>query len=126
MKILISILLIVLMSACTQSRQKFENVEKGMSMQEVSLNAGEPSEKKNLGNIELWVYKDADRTVVFRHDSVFTIITSAEARADSIEMIVNKAGNDLKKGVIKAGDKLDSLGGNLIEQFSEDSIERNR
>ncbi len=123
MKILFSIFIIILISACTEPAQKFGNVEKGMSMQEVFLNSGEPSEKNKLGKLELWVYKEADRTVIFQNDSVLTIITSAEARADSIEMAVKKAGKDLKKEIIKTGEKIDSLGEDLKETFSKDSTE---
>lgn len=92
-----------------------------MSSQEVLNYAGEPDKKQDIGVADLWVYESADRTVVFRKDTVYDIITSANARIDSvkttldkigdkIETQAEKAGATIKTQAEKAGEKIDSLG----------------
>ena len=83
MKQLIFAALIFLLAACTSEPKEFPGVFIGMTSQEVLEKAGPPSAKRNIGLADLWVYKEADRTVVFREDTVYDIIISAEARIDS-------------------------------------------
>jgi outer membrane protein assembly factor BamE (lipoprotein component of BamABCDE complex) len=121
MKILNLMIAVLFLASCSQQKKEFKNVSVGMTQEEVTLNAGEPSTKKNVGPVALWVYLEADRTVVFRNDTVFNVITSANARVDSIEMGLKNAGKDLKKDLKKeagkAVDKIDSLGKDLLKKF---------
>jgi hypothetical protein len=78
-----------------------------MTKEEVRKIVGEPARKNDIG-IQWWVYPDADRTVVFREDTVYSIITSAEARLDSIKSNLKKAGEDIDSGFKKLGRNIDS------------------
>ena len=73
-----------------------------------------------MGLAELWTYDSADRTIIFRKDTVYNIITSSEARIDSLENTMKDAGEkikegaketgeDIKEGTKKITDKADSL-----------------
>lgn len=121
MKILNLIVAVLFLASCSQQKKEFKNVSVGMTQTEVTQNAGEPSSKKNAGPLALWVYLEANRTVVFRNDTVLNVITSADARVDSIQMLLKNAGKDLKKDLKKeagkAIDKIDSLGKNLLKEF---------
>lgn len=121
MKILNLIIAVLFLVSCSEQKKEFKNVSVGMTQEEVTLNAGQPSSKKNVGPLALWIYLDADRTVVFRNDTVLNVITSTDARVDSIQMGLKKAGKDLKKDLKKeagkAVDKIDSLGKNLLKEF---------
>ncbi|WP_026898064.1 hypothetical protein [Daejeonella oryzae] len=122
MKFLYAITAAIFLSACSEQQKEFSDISAGMTQQEVILNAGEPSAKKELGQTELWTYKDADRTIVFRNDTVLNVLTSSEARIDSIEMSLQDVGEDIKTGAEKAAGKIDSLGNNLKKRISRDSL----
>ena len=117
MKILTLIIAVLFLSACNEQQKEFKDVTIGMTRQEVSLKAGEPSSKKNVGPIELWSYKVQNRTVVFKNDTVFNVITSSEARVDSIGISLKEAGDDLKKEADKAVGKIDSLGKSILNKI---------
>lgn len=119
MKHLLGCLLIIL-AGCSEHSKNLSKVKIGMSSREVVQNAGEPDKKQSIGVADLWTYTTADRTVVLRHDTVYSIITSANARVDSIksslgtfgdkvETGAEKAAAAIKKEAGKAGDKIDSL-----------------
>lgn len=79
-----------------------------MTKTQVTIAAGEPDKQNDVGETSLWAYRDADRTVVFRKDTVYTIITSAEARIDSINSLIQKADDKIANGLDKLGDAFDS------------------
>lgn len=93
-----------------------------MSGQQVLLHAGEPDQKQDIGVADLWIYERADRTVVFRQDTVYDIITSADARIDSIKMTLDNLGDKIENQAEKAVDKLDSLGNRLKEKTRVDTL----
>ena len=122
-------------SACSQNQKNFSSVKAGMSATEVLQHAGEPDKKQDIGIANLWVYESADRTVVFRKDTVYDIITSANARIDSVKSTLNtigdqienkteKAGEHIKNQAQKAGSKLDSLG-KRIKKKSDSTVKKN-
>ena len=92
-----------------------------MTKEEVISIVGEPVKRNDIG-IQFWVYPEADRTIVFRSDTVYSVITSAEARMDSIRNSLQKAGEDLDKGLEKIGETFDSTA-NRVKQ-SLDSLRK--
>jgi hypothetical protein len=111
---------IIILAGCSGQPKSFSEVKTGMTNKEVLQNAGEPDKKQSIGVADLWTYQTANRTVVFRQDTVYDIVTSANARVDSIKSVLNKvggkadraaekAGSAIKKGAGKAGRKIDSL-----------------
>ena len=119
MKLLLGCILIML-AGCSQHPKDFSSVKIGMSSGEVLQNAGEPDKKQSIGVADLWTYTTADRTVVLRRDTVYDIITSANARVDSIKSSLETIGNKVETGAEKAaaaikeeagkaGNKIDSL-----------------
>ena len=91
-----------------------------MTKSEVLAITGEPTKKNDIKVAELWTYDAADRTIIFRKDTVYNIMTSSEARIDSIEASMKEVGEDITQGAKetgrdieqeaqKMGDKIDSL-----------------
>ena len=124
MKIILFVLLGLMLTSCSENAKNFSSVEIGMNSQEVLKYAGEPDQKQNVGIANLWVYKKADRTVVFRKDTVYDIITSADARIDSIKTTLDDIGDKIEKQAEKAGDKLDSVGRRLKNISADDTLKR--
>src|SRR6476661_3743939 len=108
-RILYIFILLTLVS-CTRSGQDFGAVKQGMTKNEVIAAAGQPSKKSNIGIAELWTYSANDRTVVFRKDTVYQIMTSAEARTDSLKVDVKEAGSKIKDKLNNFGDTLSKVG----------------
>lgn len=102
-----------MLASCSDGSKNFSSVEVGMTSQEVLKYAGEPDQRRDVGIADLWVYHEVDRTVVFRKDTVYDIITSADARIDSIKTTLDDIGDKIEKQAEKAVDKLDSVGGRL-------------
>jgi len=125
MKKILFVLLSSLIASCSESSKDFSSVETGMSSQEVLEHAGEPDQKQDVGIADLWVYKKADRTVVFRKDTVYDIITSADARVDSIKTTLDNIGDKVEKQAEKVGDKLDSVGRRLKKSSADDTLKNN-
>jgi outer membrane protein assembly factor BamE (lipoprotein component of BamABCDE complex) len=130
---LLSIVFLFILTACSEKAKDFASVKVGMSSQEVLQYAGEPDKRQDIGVADLWVYESADRTVVFRKDTVYNIITSANVRIDSvkttldkigdkIEVQAEKAGATIKTQAEKAGEKIDSLG-RKIKKNTKDTAE---
>ena len=94
--------------ACGNNPKTFENIRLGMTKADVVTEVGEPSKKNDLLMAELWVYDQYDRTLVFKSDTVSDIITSAEARVDSIENSLKDFGQDVKQKLDHTGDTIDS------------------
>jgi hypothetical protein len=95
-----------------------------MTSQEVLQVAGEPSKKRDIALANLWIYEKSDRTVIFRKDTVFDIITSANARVDTIERSLDKIGDKIKTQAKKAGKKIDSLSRILKIGSPKDSVKK--
>lgn len=114
-----------MLTSCSENPKNFSSVKTGMTPQEVLKLAGEPDKKQDLGVADLWVYEKADRTVVFRTDTVYDIITSADARIDSIKTTLDNIGDKIEKQAEKAGDKLDSVGRRLKNISADDTLKNN-
>jgi hypothetical protein len=120
MKNIILFLATIVLLSCNRQQKEFASIEKGMNKSKVLELAGEPTKKTNVGLAELWTYDASNRTVIFRKDTVYNIITSSEARLDSLKNSMEEAGSkieagaketgkDLKEGADKLTDKADSL-----------------
>lgn len=107
MKTALLMLAVFLCIACDRKQKDFSTVKIGMTKEEVIGIVGQPGKKNDIG-IQLWVYPDADRTIVFRDDTVYSVITSAKARIDSIKNSLEKAGENVEKSLNKMGDSIDS------------------
>lgn len=118
----IILFLAVIVSACSENTKDFSSVKVGMTSLEVLEYAGEPNKKQDIGVADLWVYEQADRTVVFRQDTVYDIITSANARIDSVKMTLENVGDKIENQAEKAVDKIDSLGNRLNKKLRVDSL----
>lgn len=112
----------VALIACSGNVKELSSVEVGMSSKQVLQYAGEPDKRQNLGVANLWVYEKADRTVVLRNDTVFDIITSADARIDSIKATLDSIGDTIEKQAEKAGNKLDSVSRTLKRRLRNDTV----
>lgn len=118
------LLLAFILAACSDNSKDFSSVKVGMTNLEVLKYAGEPDKKKDIGVADLWVYEKADRTVVFRKDTVYDIITSANARIDSVKTTLDNIGDKIEDEAEKAVDKIDSLG-RRIKNTTIDSLKNN-
>src|SRR5690349_11523782 len=98
------------LTSCSNDQKNLSSVKAGMNAEQVILHAGEPDKKNNIGIAELWIYKQEDRTVVFRKDTVFEIITSADARVDSIKNSLDHLGDNMEIQAEKGAEKLKNLG----------------
>lgn len=124
MKKILFVLLGFILASCSENSKDFSSVEIGMTSQEVLKYAGEPDQKQDVGLADLWVYEKADRTVVFRKDTVYDIITSADARIDSIKATLDNIGDNIEKQAEKAGDKLDSVSRRLKNVSADDTLQK--
>ncbi|HEY0056751.1 MAG TPA: outer membrane protein assembly factor BamE [Pedobacter sp.] len=109
----LAILSAIVVSSCTQTNKDLATVEIGMTKSEVSGSIGEPKTKNVVNNTEVWDYADSGRTVVFRKDTVYSIMTSPRARLDSMKVWVDSADNKTKKVLGKVGEKLNNAGDKL-------------
>jgi len=119
-KILFALIVLTILG-CSQRPKDFSSVKVGMTGQEVLLHAGEPDRKNDIGIADLWIYERADRTVVFREDTVYDIITSADARIDSVKTTLDNLGDKIENQAEKAVDRLDSARRNLRNPADNDS-----
>jgi hypothetical protein len=111
----------LLLSACADASKDLTNVSRGMKKQEVIHAIGEPSRKNDIEIAELWVYPDYNKTLVFRSDTVYDIVTSSTIKTDSIKNSLKEVGKDIKKGVNKVGGELDTVGKKLRGKLKSDS-----
>jgi len=123
-KYLIILLSIILISSCADKQKEFSTVQKGMTKEEVIKQVGEPTNKRDIMVAEVWKYELADRTVVFRNGLVYDIITSTEARVDSIEATLKETGKDLKDVLQRTGETLDSSSRRLKEKIVRDTVKK--
>lgn len=96
-----------------------------MTKEEVIKLVGEPTTKRDILVAEVWKYDLADRSVVFRNGNVYDIITSTEARVDSIEASLKNAGKGLKEKLQQTGDTIDSASRRLKDKIDSDSVKNN-
>lgn len=113
-----------LIAACSQNPKTLSGVQTGMSREEVIAIAGEPKNKNVVNKTEIWDYPESDRTVVFRMDTVYTIVTSAEARADSLGMWLDKTNDKVKDQLENLVDKADSAGDHIADKLRKDSTDK--
>jgi hypothetical protein len=116
---------LVLMSACGEKQKEFANITTGMTKEQVLQQVGEPTKKNEILLADLWVYDEADRTIVFRKDTVYDIITSAEARIDSIEAGLQRTGRGVKEKLEATGDTIDSASLRIKNKIMGDSVKKN-
>lgn len=116
----------VILSSCTRPAKDLATVEIGMTRTEVAGIVGEPEKKNVVNNTEIWDYPDSNRTVVFRMDTVYSIMTTAKARLDSLNIWMDSTNNKAKKGFGKVGEQLKNAGEKLEEvgQNVEDKLKR--
>lgn len=108
----------VILSSCTRPAKDLATVEIGMTRSEVAGIVGEPEKKNVINNTEIWDYPDSSRTVVFRMDTVYSIMTTAKARLDSLNIWMDSTNNKAKQGFGKVGEQLKKAG-NKLEQVGE-------
>ena len=123
-KYLVIFLSILILSSCAEKQKEFSNVKKGMTKEEVIQQVGEPTTKRDILVAEIWKYDLADRTVVFRNGEVYDIMTSTEARVDSIETTLKEAGRGVKEKLKQTGDTLDSTSRRLKDKIVGDSVKK--
>ena len=103
MKAILIVFTAILFLSCNKQQKEFADIKKGMQKSQVETIAGEPTKKTNVGFVEMWTYDAADRTIIFRSDTVFNIITSSEARLDSIQNQLKEAGQKIEDGAKETG-----------------------
>lgn len=120
-KLIAMISVVVLLNSCTEKQKDFSGVNPGMRKEDVLKKIGEPDKKNDLVFAELWTYSAADRTVVFRSDTVYDILTSTEARIDSLEMNLKETGSKLREKIDAGVDSLDSGSLNIKNKIIDKS-----
>ncbi len=124
-KYAIILLSFIILSSCADKQKEFSSITKGMTKEEVIQQVGEPTTKRDILVAEVWKYDLADRTIVFRNGEVYDIMTSTEARVDSIESALKETGRDVKEKLQQTGDTLDSASRRLKEKIVGDSVKKN-
>lgn len=124
MRLLFLVAAVLLLAFCSESSKDFSSVRIGMTTQEVLQNAGEPTKKRDIVVANLWIYENANRTVVFRKDTVYDIITSADARIDSIERSLDNLGDKIENQAEKAGRRIDSVSRSLKNIDDDDTLRK--
>ncbi len=129
---IIFLISIFALGSCADKQKEFSSVKKGMTKEEVIQHAGEPTTKRDILVAEVWKYDLADRTIVFRNGLVYDIITSTEARIDSIENTLKETGRDLKETgkdlkekLKQTGDTLEDRSRRLKDNLDGDSVKKN-
>lgn len=114
-------LLAIFFSSCSRPQKDLVTVEIGMTKAEVTEIVGEPKKKNVINKTEIWDYPDSNRTIVFRMDTVYSIMTSARARLDSISIWMDSTNTKVKKGFGKIGDKLEDAGDKIQDKVKRDT-----
>lgn len=121
MKKLITLLLPLSLLSCREAPKDLSSVSIGMTKDEVTSAVGEPAKKNELAVVDVWVYPQADRSVIFRKDTVYNIVTSSEARIDSIEMSIERTGEKVGSSLNRLGDSLQKTGQQIKDKFRRDT-----
>lgn len=108
---------LIIITGCSKHPKDFSSVKIGMESHNVLQNAGEPDKRQSIGVADLWTYIAADRTVVLRRDTVYTIVTSATARVDSIKYSMETIGDKVETGAKKAGAAIKNGAGKVVEKI---------
>jgi len=119
--IIICASLITVFVACNRPSRDLATVEIGMTKTEVINIVGEPPKKEVVNKTEVWDYPDSARTVVFRADTVYAIMTSPKARLDSMSKWLDSTNQKVKKGFGKVGDKLDNAADKIKDKLKKDT-----
>ena len=119
--IIIPASLIAIFVACNRPSKDLATVEIGMTKTEVINIVGEPPKKEVVNETEVWDYPDSARTVVFRADTVYAIMTSPKARLDSMSKWLDSTNQKVKKGFGKVGDKLDNAADKIKDKLKKDT-----
>ncbi|MDF3076183.1 MAG: hypothetical protein K0S09_72 [Sphingobacteriaceae bacterium] len=114
----------IYLAGCSQSPKKLGSVGNGMTKDEVVAAVGEPAKRNVVNQTEIWDYPDSSRTIVFRMDTVYTIITSAKARADSMGVWLDSTDQKVKDGFGKIGDGLENAADKVKDKLHKDSTEK--
>lgn len=109
------------LAACSRPAKDLARVEIGMTKTEVISIVGEPEKKDVINKTELWNFTDSSRTVVFRQDTVYAIMTSPKARLDSAAAWVGKTNDKVKKGFGNIGNKIENAADKIEDKFDRDS-----
>jgi outer membrane protein assembly factor BamE (lipoprotein component of BamABCDE complex) len=112
----------LMISGCSRPSKDLATVKIGMTKTEVTGIVGEPNKKNIVNNTEIWDYPDSNRTIIFRKDTVYSIMTSASARLDSLDELMDSTGSKVKTGLNKVGDKLEQAGDKIKNKVSKDSL----
>ncbi|WP_407427675.1 hypothetical protein [Arcticibacter sp.] len=124
MKRLLTWILPLTLLSCREAPKDFSSVSIGMTKDEVTAAAGEPARKNELAVIDVWVYPEADRSVIFRKDTVYNIVTSSEARIDSIETSLERTGDKVETSLSRLGDSLEKTGQQIKDKFRRDTTRK--
>jgi len=111
----------ILLSSCSRPAKDLATVEIGMTKAEVTGIVGEPQKKNVINKTEIWDYPDSNRTIVFRMDTVYSIMTTAKARLDSINIWMDSTNNKMKDGFKKIGDKIENASDRIEGKMKRDS-----
>ena len=122
MKTLIKILLPALfLAACSRPAKELGEVTIGMTKQEVLGIVGEPEKKDVINKTEVWDYPDSARTIVFRADTVYSVMTSPKARLDSVASWLDTTNQKVKKGFGNIGEKVEGAADKVRDRLKKDS-----
>ena len=111
----------ILTAACSRPAKELGTIEIGMSKQQVLSAIGEPEKKDVINKTEIWDYPDSARTIVFRADTVYSIMTSPKARLDSMGKWLDTTNQKVKKGFGNIGDKVENAAKKVGDKFKKDS-----
>ncbi|WP_207426395.1 hypothetical protein [Pedobacter sp. SYSU D00535] len=112
---------LLLSSACSRPSKDLASVEIGMTKDEVVQMLGEPKKKDVVNQTELWNFTDSGRTIVFRADTVYAIMTSPRARMDSVAQLLDSADQKVKKGFNNVGDKIENVADKIGDKLDRDT-----
>lgn len=124
-KYLVILLILTILNSCGDKQKDFANIKKGMTKEDVLKQVGEPTKKNDILIAEIWKYDLHDRTIVFRNGAVYDIMTSTEARIDSIESTLKHTGRGVKEKLRHAGDTIDSASQKIKNKIMGDSAKKN-
>ena len=122
MKALLTLFIAVfILLACNRPAKDLGSVRIGMTKPQVVAIVGEPEKKDVINKTELWNFTDSSRTVVFRADTVYAIMTSPKARLDSMASWVGKTNEKVKKGFGNIGEKIENATDKVEKKLKKDS-----
>ncbi|WP_256013037.1 outer membrane protein assembly factor BamE domain-containing protein [Desertivirga xinjiangensis] len=119
--IMLSLSALAVLSACNRPKKDLASVTIGMTKTEVVNMIGEPKKKDVVNKTEIWDYTDSSRTVVFRADTVYSIMTSPKARLDSVAGWLDSTNQKVKKGFGNLGEKVDNAADKIKDKLDKDS-----